>query len=47
MARFLDALDREIANVVDIQNYMKLIDMVHMAIKVEKQLKIRSYTRLG
>ena len=32
MARFLN---RDIANVVELQHYVELEDMVHMAIKVE------------
>jgi hypothetical protein len=39
MARFLNGLNRDIANVVELQHYMELEDMVHMAIKVERQLK--------
>jgi ACT domain-containing protein len=35
MARFLNGLNRDIANVVELQHYMELEDMVHMAIKVE------------
>jgi len=38
MARFLNGLNREIANVVKLQHYMELEDMVHMATKVERQL---------
>ncbi|KAL4297298.1 hypothetical protein GQ457_12G014710 [Hibiscus cannabinus] len=37
MARFLAGLNTEIANVVELQHYVELEDMVHMAIKVEKQ----------
>ncbi|KAA3480706.1 mutant gag-pol polyprotein [Gossypium australe] len=48
MARFLAGLNCEIANIVKLQNYMEIVDMVHMAIKVEKQLKrkgvVRGYT---
>ncbi|KAJ9707529.1 hypothetical protein PVL29_002526 [Vitis rotundifolia] len=44
MARFLNGLNRDIANVVELQHYMELEDMVHMAIKVERQLK-RKRTR--
>ena len=33
MVRFLNGLNRDIANVVELE------DMVHMAIKVERQLK--------
>ena len=39
MARFLNGLNRDIANVVELQHYVELEDMVHMAIKMERQLK--------
>ena len=39
MARFLNGLNRDIANVVELQHYVELEDIVHMAIKVEQQLK--------
>ena len=39
MARFLNGLNQDIANVVELQHYVKLEDMVHMTIKVERQLK--------
>ena len=39
MARFLNGLNRDIANVVELQHYVELEDMVHMAMKVERQLK--------
>ena len=45
MARFLGGLNREIANVVELQHYVELEDMVHMAIKIERQLKRRGSTR--
>jgi hypothetical protein len=38
MARFLNGLNRDIANVVELQHYVELEDMVHMATKVEGQL---------
>ena len=41
MARFLNGLNRDIANVVELQHYVELEDMVHMAIKVERQLKMK------
>ncbi|XP_012437869.1 uncharacterized protein LOC105763990 [Gossypium raimondii] len=48
MARFLVGLNRDIANVVELQHYVEVVDMVRMAIKVEKQLKrkgaVRSYS---
>ena len=39
MARVLAGLNEEIANVVELQHYVGLEDMVHMAMKVERQLK--------
>ena len=50
MARFLNELNRDIANVVQLQHYVELEDMVHMAIKVEWQLKRKetlSFQNLG
>ncbi|KAL4318150.1 hypothetical protein GQ457_18G010020 [Hibiscus cannabinus] len=39
MTRFLAGLDPNIASVVELQHYVEIDDMVHMAMKVEKQLK--------
>ena len=39
MARFRNGLNWDIVNVVELQHYVELEDMVHMAIKVERQLK--------
>ena len=39
MVRFLVGLNREIANLVKLLHYVELEDMVHMAIKIENQLK--------
>jgi len=39
MARFLHGLNREIADIVELQHYVELTDMVHQAIKVEEQFK--------
>ena len=36
MARFLSGLNRDIANVIELQHYMEIEDMVHMAMKVER-----------
>ena len=41
MARFLAGLNREIQNLVELRHYVELEDMVHMAIKIENQLKRR------
>jgi hypothetical protein len=39
MARFFNGLNRDIANVVELQHYVEQEDMVHMATKVERQLR--------
>ncbi|KAI4380112.1 hypothetical protein MLD38_006336 [Melastoma candidum] len=39
MARFICGLNREIANVVELQHFVELEEVVHMAMKVERQLK--------
>lgn len=39
MARFICGHNREIANVVELQHYVEIDDVVHMAMKVERQLK--------
>ena len=36
IARFLNGLNQDIANVVELQHYIELKDMVHMAIKVKR-----------
>jgi hypothetical protein len=46
MDRFLNRLNRDIANVVELQRYVELEDMVHMATKVERQLW-KGYARLA
>ena len=35
MARFLNSLNHEIANEVELHHYVEIEDMVHMAIKIE------------
>jgi hypothetical protein len=45
MTRFLNGINRDIANVVELQHYVELEDMVHMATKVERQIKRRGNTR--
>jgi len=46
MARFLNGLNKENANVVELQHYIELEDMVHMVMKVERQIKRRGSTCL-
>ena len=42
MARFLNGLTKEIANVVELQHDMELEDIVHMETKVERQIRKRA-----
>ena len=44
VARFLNGLNRDIENVVELQHSVELEDMVHMATKVERQIKRRGST---
>ncbi|XP_016732632.1 uncharacterized protein [Gossypium hirsutum] len=39
MVRFLAGLNKDIANIVELHHYVEIEEMVHMAVKVEKQLK--------
>lgn len=39
MARFLHGMNREIHDKVEMQHYVEIEDMLHMAIKVEQQIK--------
>ncbi|GKV18485.1 hypothetical protein SLEP1_g28856 [Rubroshorea leprosula] len=43
-ARFLHGLNCDIANVIKLQHYVELEDMVHMVMKVERQLKRKRAT---
>lgn len=45
MARFTEGLNSEIANVVELQHYVELDDMVHMAMKIERQQRRKVSTR--
>lgn len=45
MAKFLSGLNRDIANVVELQHYVNVEDTVHMAMKVERQLKRKGIVR--
>eukprot|EP00257_Ricinus_communis_P017854 XP_015576396.1 uncharacterized protein LOC107261464 [Ricinus communis] len=42
MARFLHGLNKDITNFVELQHYVEMEDMLHMAIKIELQLKQKS-----
>ena len=39
MTRFLDVLNGKITNVVELQHFVELRDMIHMNMKVERQLE--------
>ena len=45
MARFLNGLNPEIRDVVELQEYVVLDDLLHRALRVEQQIKRRSATR--
>ncbi|KAH9658314.1 hypothetical protein KPL70_023440 [Citrus sinensis] len=45
MARFLNGLNREIADKVELQHYVEIEEIVHKAIKIEQQLKRMGNTR--
>jgi hypothetical protein len=44
MSRFLNGLNRDIANVVELQSYVELEELVYLAIKIKGQLKMRGNT---
>jgi hypothetical protein len=44
MSRFLNGLNIDITNVVELQSYVDLEELVHLAIKVEGQLKRKGNT---
>ncbi|WOL07343.1 hypothetical protein Cni_G16083 [Canna indica] len=45
MTRFLNGLNRKIADIVELQHYVELEDMVNMAMKVERWFKMRTTIR--
>ncbi|KAF7835698.1 uncharacterized protein G2W53_010557 [Senna tora] len=45
MSRFLGGLNREIEDVVELQNYVEMEELVNLAMKVEKQQKQRNSAR--
>jgi hypothetical protein len=45
MARLFSGLNRDIANIIELQHYVEVEDMVHMAMKVERQLKRKGTIR--
>ncbi|RDY12169.1 hypothetical protein CR513_03072, partial [Mucuna pruriens] len=47
MAKFIGGLKKEIADVVKLQHYMEIEDLVHKAIQVERQLKSESSSKFA
>ena len=49
MTRFLNGINRDMTNivVVELQHYLEIKDIIHMAIKVKKILKRKGCARLG
>jgi NRPS condensation-like uncharacterized protein len=47
MSRFLNGLNRDIANVVGLQSYVEFEELVHLEIKVKGQLKRKGSTQSG
>lgn len=45
MARFLSGLSREIHDIIEMQAYDDIEEMLHKAILVEQQIKRRGYSR--
>jgi hypothetical protein len=45
MARFLRGLNSQIRDIVELQHYVEMEDMLHMALKVERQLKRKGVAR--
>ena len=39
MARFINGLNREIVNLMELQHYVEFEDMVHIATKMERHIK--------
>jgi len=39
ITRFLNGLNKETCNVIELQYYIELKDMIHMAIKIKRHLK--------
>jgi hypothetical protein len=46
IAMFLNGLNRKITNMIELQNYIELKDMAHMATKIERQLKKKRATHI-
>ncbi|RDX73701.1 hypothetical protein CR513_46656, partial [Mucuna pruriens] len=47
VSRFIGGLKKEIADVVDLQHFMKIEDLLHKAIQVDRQLKSKNYSKFA
>ncbi|RDY08765.1 hypothetical protein CR513_06970, partial [Mucuna pruriens] len=47
ISRFIGGLKNEIANMVKLQHYMEIKDLMHKAVQVEKQLKSKSSSKFA
>ncbi|RDY04103.1 hypothetical protein CR513_12224, partial [Mucuna pruriens] len=47
MTRFIGGLKKEITDVVELQHYMEIEDLLHKAIQVERQLKSKSSSKFA
>ena len=47
MARFIRGLKREIANMVELQYYVEMEDLLHKSNQVERQLKAKSTSKFA
>ena len=47
MARFLNSLNRKIINMVELQYYVEIEEIVHKDVKIEQQLKRKGNTHVA
>ena len=47
MARFIGGMKKEITDVVELQHYVKMEDLLHKSIQVERQLKAKSTSKFA
>ncbi|RDX74012.1 hypothetical protein CR513_46289, partial [Mucuna pruriens] len=47
MARFIGGLTKEITDLVELQHYMEIKDLLHKAIQVERQMKSKSSSKFA
>ncbi|XP_038978204.1 uncharacterized protein LOC120108619 [Phoenix dactylifera] len=47
MVRFIGGLNKEVANVVELQHYVEMEELLHKAIKIEKQIKCQGFGHIA